>query len=95
MILLPALNSLLKPNETKSHGTTLMSVLFLSIISSVFYAKNVRNFNSIWLIIAGGILGGIIGAKVITRVPYKYIRVVLGIFMIITGIKMLFAQKTV
>lgn len=89
MILLPVLNNIFNTDETKSHGTTLISVLFLSIISSAFYVKNIRDFNFVWVIIAGGILGGIIGAKVITHIPHKYLRVILGIFMIITGIKML------
>jgi uncharacterized membrane protein YfcA len=90
MIILPALaNSL---DEIKSRGTTLMSVLFLSIISSIFYAQNLNtqiDLISTWYVIAGGIIGGAFGAKIIHKIPTKYLQILLAIFMVGTGIRML------
>ena len=90
MIILPALSSNL--DEIKSRGTTLMSVLFLSIISSIFYAQNLNtqiDLISIWYVIAGGIIGGAFGAKIIHKIPTKYLQILLAIFMVGTGIRML------
>ena len=90
MIILPALSSNL--DEIKSRGTTLMSVLFLSIISSIFYLKNPQNsidLQSVWYVAAGGVIGGLGGAKLINIIPIKYIQILLSGFMIYTGIRML------
>lgn len=89
MIVLPMLSSKLGMEEVEARGTTLMSVLFLSIISSIFYIKNIEDFNFLWFIIAGGILGGTIGAKVIVYAPKRYLQIGFGVFMIITGLKMI------
>ena len=90
MIILPFLLAGSKMDEVKARGTTLMSILFLTIISSIFYAKNISDFNFLWMVIAGGMLGGIIGAKTIKYIPAKWLRLALGAFMIITGIRMFF-----
>ena len=90
MIILPALASSI--DEIKARGTTLMSVLFLSIISSIFYIKNLSiqiELKTIWYVIAGGVIGGMLGAKLIQKIPIKYLQILLAIFMIGTGIRML------
>ena len=91
MIILPALVTKENINEVKARGTTIMSVLFLSIISSIFYAKNINNnieLLAIWYVVAGGIIGGTVGSKIIHKIPVKYLQILLAIFMIYTGIKM-------
>jgi len=90
MIILPTLMSDL--DEVKARGTTIMSVLFLSIISSIFYLKNVNNeveLIAIWYVVAGGIIGGTIGSKIIHKIPVKYLQIILAVFMIYTGIRMI------
>ncbi|MBE5813420.1 MAG: sulfite exporter TauE/SafE family protein [Clostridiales bacterium] len=92
MIILPVLASNI--DEIKSRGTTLMSVLFLSIISSIFYIKNLAiqiELKTIWYVVAGGIIGGALGAKIINKIPIKYLQILLAIFMIGTGIRMMLA----
>ena len=89
MIILPALCSMFDMEDKKSRGTTIMSILFLTIISSIFYFKNLTDLKLIWYVSVGGVLGGIIGAKLINYIPAKYLRMLLGIFMIATGIKMI------
>lgn len=92
MIILPALAKQDNIGEIKARGTTIMSVLFLSIISSIFYAKNVNSgieLITIWYVIAGGIIGGTIGSKLIHKMPIKYLQMLLAIFMIYTGIRMI------
>ena len=90
MIILPALVG--NTDEIKARGTTLVSVLFLSIISSIFYIKNLSvqiELQTIWYVVAGGIIGGALGAKLINKIPIKYLQILLAIFMIGTGIRML------
>ena len=89
MIILPALSSIFNMEDKKSRGTTIMSILFLTIISSFFYYKNMPDLKLVWYVTVGGIVGGIVGAKLIDFIPTKYLRIILGIFMIATGIKML------
>ena len=92
MIILPTLLMNDNFDEIKARGTTIMSVLFLSIISSIFYLKNPQNsinLQSVWYVAAGGVIGGIGGAKLINKIPTKYLQILLSIFMIYTGIKML------
>jgi len=89
MIILPALCSIFDMEDKKSRGTTIMSILFLTIISSIFYLKNTTDLQLIWYVSVGGVVGGIIGAKLVNIVPPKYLKMILGIFMIITGIKMI------
>ena len=91
MIILPTLLSTL--DEVKARGTTIMSVLFLSIISSIFYFKNINNgveLIAIWYVVAGGIIGGTLGSKIIHKIPIKYLQMLLAIFMIYTGMRMIF-----
>lgn len=92
MIILPALASKDDENEVKARGTTIMSVLFLSIISSIFYIKNTNNkieLIAIWYVVAGGMLGATLGSKIIRKIPAKYLQIILALFMIGTGIRML------
>jgi len=89
MIILPALCSIFDMEDKKSRGTTIVSILFLTIISSIFYFKNMPDVKFVWYVCVGGIVGGIIGAKLIDYIPAKYLKILLGIFMIATGIKML------
>ena len=90
MVILPALLSN-KQDEVTARGTTIMSILFLSIISSIFYLKNSNNsidLNAIWYVVAGGIIGGTLGSKLIKKVPVKYLQILSGVFMVYTGITM-------
>ena len=89
MIVLPALCSIFDMEDKKSRGTTITSILFLTIISSIFYVENMPDIKFVWYVTVGGVVGGIIGAKLINYIPTKYLKILLGIFMIGTGIKML------
>jgi uncharacterized membrane protein YfcA len=90
MVVLPVLSTY--SEKAKARGTTMMSVLFLSIISSIFYLKNIDNqmeLKNIWYVIAGGIIGGTLGSKMIYKIPIRYLQLLLAIFMIYTGIRII------
>ena len=93
MIILPALANAENSDEVKARGTTIMSVLCLSIISSIFYLKNNQNvleLQIVWYVVAGGIIGATVGSKIIKKISKKYLQILLAIFMILTGIRMMF-----
>ncbi len=90
MIILPTLISVFDMNDVKSRGTTIMSVLFLSIISSIFYFKSVSSLEIMWYAGVGGIVGGIIGAKLVKYIPPNVLKILLSGFLFFSGIRMLF-----
>ena len=64
----------------------------INAIARSLFPKSPNNIDliTIWYVIAGGIIGGAIGAKVIKKIPIKYLQIALALFMIFTGIKMFF-----
>ena len=90
MIILPTLISVFNMDDSKSRGTTIMSVLFLSIISSIFYFKNISDLKTMWYVSVGGIVGGIFGASLVKYIPSKLLKIILGLFLVFSGLKMIF-----
>lgn len=91
LIILPAMIKLLKVDEYSARGTTLITVLFIVISSSFFYYKN--NYFDLNLGIytaIGGIIGGVIGAKVLKNIPKFWLSIMFEIFVIIISIMMIF-----
>lgn len=89
MIVLPGLISLFSMDNKVARGTSLFILLIISSITSIFYAKNITDYNALWYIAVGGILGGVIGAKYAKIIPERLLKVILGVLMIISGIRML------
>ena len=90
-LLVPILNNILKVEEHKSHSTALAVIIFLSITSSVIYiSKGTYDINLTIQSAIGSILGGIIGAKLLSKVNGKFLRIGFGIIMIIAAFRMVF-----
>lgn len=90
MIVLPGIISLLKEDEYKARGTTLLIVLVVTIISAFFYYKNdYFNWQSIILTSLGGAFGGFLGAKLMKKIPKFWLSITLYAFMIFVAIRML------
>ncbi|MBO5141712.1 MAG: TSUP family transporter [Clostridia bacterium] len=93
LIILPAIIKFLRIDEYVARGTTLITVLFIVISSSFFYYKN--NFFDIKLGIytaIGGIIGGIIGAKLMKNIPKFWLSVIFELFVIVISIMMIFSN---
>ena len=89
-IIVPALVFLVKMEDFKAHATAISIILPLSIISTIIYLKsNLINFNMVYIIAIGGIIGGFIGAKLLKKVPNIILRKIFGIIIIITAIRMI------
>lgn len=90
-LLVPILNNILKVEEHKSHATALAVIIFLSTTSSVIYiSKGTFDMSLTVQAAIGSILGGIIGAKLLSKVNGKFLRIGFGIVMIIAAFRMVF-----
>jgi len=88
MIVLPGLISVMKMDSKVARGTSLFILVVVSFVTCFFYAKNITDYMALWFIISGGILGGVVGSKLSKAIPEKVIKIVLGIIMVISGIRM-------
>ena len=64
--------------------------LIIGLISAFFYGRNNFIHWDIGIKCAiGGIVGGIIGAKLLTKIPNKYLKIIFAGFLIYAGINMI------
>lgn len=89
MILVPAFIYFLKLNEKEARGTSLFAILPMVITSSVFYYNNYINWNIGILCAIGGIIGGILGVKILKKIPDKILRLFFAFFLIYVAVKMI------
>ncbi len=91
LILVPAFMYLLNMESQKARGTSVFCILPMVITSSFFYYKqNFINWNVAILCAIGGMIGGYIGAKLLKKVPDKYLKVAFTIFLLYVSFKMIF-----
>ena len=90
LIIVPALLYTLKLEAKKARATSLFCILPMVAITAIFYGRS--NFIR-WDIgircAVGGIIGGIIGAKLLNHLPEKYLKIAFTIFLIYAGINMI------
>lgn len=90
MILVPCFMYLLHISDRISRATATFCILPWVIISGFFYYKN--NFID-WklglLCALGGIIGGIIGAQLLKKMPVKYLQLLFIIFLGYASIKLI------
>ena len=90
-LLVPILNNIVKVEEHKSHATALAIIIFLTSASSVIYiSKGTYDISLTLKVAIGSIIGGIVGAKLLSKVTGKFLRIAFGIVMIISAIRMIF-----
>ena len=90
LILVPFFTLILKEDEVISRATTILCIFFMVLVSSFFYF----NQNSIdWFLAIkcaiGGIIGGVIGSKLLINLDKKILKILFIIFLIYAGIKMI------
>ena len=90
MILVPAFMYLLKMKDVESRATSVICILPMVVTSGMFYYKNnYINWKIGILCAAGGIAGGIVGAKLLNKLPTKYLKIAFTIFLIYASYKMI------
>mgnify|MGYP002438666287 FL=1 len=94
MIVVPALIHLFKIEDSKARATSVFAILPMVVVSGVFYYKNdYVDWNLGIKCAMGGIIGGIIGAKLLKKISTKTLRILFIVFLIYTSVKMIIAWK--
>ena len=92
MIIVPAFIYLLNMKDRNSRATSIFCILPMVITSSFFYYKgNYINWRISILCAIGGVIGGYIGAKMLKKIPIKYLKLLFIFFLIYTSYKMIFS----
>ena len=90
LILVPAFIYLLGVEDKKARGTAILCILPMVVTSSIFYYKDKFIDWKIGIMCAiGGIIGGIVGAKLLKKIKTKYIRILFTCFLLYVAIKIL------
>ncbi|MCL2873591.1 MAG: sulfite exporter TauE/SafE family protein [Defluviitaleaceae bacterium] len=89
-IFIPLSKKFLKLSVHTAHATAVAIILPLSITSSFVYLRgNEVDWKMLIFICIGGVAGGIVGAKLLTKIPKKWLKRLFGLFMIAAAVKML------
>ena len=89
-IAVPAMVHLLGAQEHEAHATAISVILPLTVVSSVFYiSKGYADWGLTVKVIAGGLVGGYIGARLLNICPENLLRKIFAVFMAAAGIRMI------
>jgi len=90
-IIVPFLEEFLKLDPKKSHATAILIIFVFTLISLAFYGfSGTLDLSLAIKVSAGGVLGGILGAKFLNKLSFNSIHKIFGIFMIIAAVRMVF-----
>lgn len=90
MIVVPALIHLFNLEDSKARATSVFAILPMVVASGIFYYKNdYVDWNLGIKCAIGGIVGGIIGAKLLKKMSNKVLRILFIIFLAYTSIRMI------
>ena len=92
MILVPAFIYLLKMKDVEARATSVICILPMVVTSGIFYyTSNYMDWKTGIFCAIGGVVGGIVGAKLLNKLPVKYLKIFFTIFLIYASYKMIFA----
>ena len=90
MILVPAFIYLLRMEDKKARGTSILCILVMVLTSGFFYYKNdYIDWHTGTLCASGGIIGGFFGAKILKSVSEKVLKIMFLGFLIYAAVRML------
>ena len=76
--------------DNKARATSVFVILPMVITSGIFYYNsNYINWKTGALCAIGGVVGGYIGAKLLKKLPEKYLKIAFTLFLIYVSIKMI------
>lgn len=91
-LLVPALQKFLKFETKKSHATALAVILPLSVVSAIIYVWGVEpDWKIVLFVAAGGICGGLVGAKLLSKMKAWWLNILFGLFLGAGAVRMLFS----
>lgn len=90
MILVPAFAYIFKMEEREARATSIFCILLLVCVSGFFYLKeSYIDWEISALCAIGGIIGAIIGAKLLRKLSIKTLRLSFTAFLIYVAIRMI------
>ena len=90
-IVVPFLEIFLKLDPKKSHATAILIIFVFTVVSLFFYGFSGQlDFILALKVSAGGVVGGLVGAKLLNKLSFNAIHKIFGIFMIIAAFRMVF-----
>jgi uncharacterized membrane protein YfcA len=77
--------------QQESQATSMLVILPLSVISTLFYLKN-GNFriSDALIFLPAGIVGAVIGGLTLKKIPSSALKIIFSAFMVYAGIRMMF-----
>ena len=92
MILVPAFIYLLKMEDLESRATSVICILPMVVTSGIFYyTSNYMDWKIGLLCAIGGVVGGVVGAKLLNKLPERYLKIAFTIFLIYASYKMIWS----
>ncbi len=92
MVLVPAFIYILKMNEVEARATSGLCILPMVVTSGIlYYTNNYIEWNIGILCAIGGILGGIVGAKLLKKLPIYYLKIIFILFIIYASWRMVWS----
>lgn len=90
-IIVPFLEKFLELDPKKSHATAILIISGFTIVSLIFYGfSNNLDYGLALKISSTGVLGGLVGAKLLNKLSFSAIHKIFGVFMIIAAVRMVF-----
>ena len=90
-LLVPALEKFVKCDTHKAHGTTVAVMLPLSTVSAAVYIWGVDvDWWAVLGVSAGGVAGGLVGAKLLAKLTVRWLNILFGAFLIAGAARMIF-----
>lgn len=90
-VVVPMMEKLLHFSPAKSHPTTILIVLLISLSSSFFYVSKGYFDLRLWFYVSvGGVLGGFVGAKILSKISKKWLKIIFGVVILFGAYKMIF-----
>lgn len=91
-IVVPAMERFLGVEEHKAHATAIAIILPLSVLSLGVYLWK-TDVGAVWQLAlwasAGGLAGGVVGAKLLSRVSGIWLHRIFGAFMLAAAVRMM------
>ncbi len=90
LILVPAFVYILKMDEKTSRATSILCILPMVIVTAIFYNNShFINWNIALKCALGGVIGAILGTKLLKKIPDKYLKITFIIFLLYAGVNLI------
>ena len=90
-VVVPAMEKFLGIEEKEAHASAILVILVMSAVSSFIYVRQGFFDTKLWLYTSiGGVVGGMVGAKLLARIPKKWLKIGFGVVILITAVKLIF-----